>query len=95
MEDYNHISFRKQWEITEDSAYMLGECHSLIHALTDIPLQPEDREKLLGVSLRKGAQATTAIEGNTLSEKEIEKIQEGWRLPPSKEYLQTEVKQHS
>ena len=91
MKDYDHISFRKQWEITEDSAYMMGECHALIHALTDIPLQPEDREKLLGVSLRKGAQATTAIEGNTLSEKEIEKIQEGWRLPPSKEYLQTEV----
>ncbi len=91
MKDYGHISFRKQWEITEESAYMLGECHALVHALTDIPLQPEDRKKLLGVSLRKGAQATTAIEGNTLSEKEIEKIQEGWRLPPSKEYLQTEV----
>lgn len=91
MKDYEHILFRKQWEITEESAYMLGECHALVHALTDIPLQPEDREMLLGVSLRKGAQATTAIEGNTLSEKEIEKIQEGWRLPPSKEYLQTEV----
>lgn len=91
MKDYDHISFRKQWEINEDSAYILGECHALVHALTDIPLQPEDRQKLLGVSLRKGAQATTAIEGNTLSEKEIEKIQEGWRLPPSKEYLQTEV----
>lgn len=91
MRDYDHISFRKQWEISEESAYMLGECHAFVHALTDIPLQPEDREELLGVSLRKGAQATTAIEGNTLSEEEIARLQEGWSLPPSKEYLQTEV----
>ena len=91
MDGYNHISFRKEWEITTNSAYMLGECHALVHALTDIPLQPEYRQRLLIVSLRKGAQATTAIEGNTLSEEEIEKLQEGWSLPPSKEYLQVEV----
>jgi len=91
MDDYSHISFRKEWEITINSAYMLGECHALVHALTDIPLQPEYRQRLLILSLRKGAQATTAIEGNTLSEEEIEKLQEGWSLPPSKEYLQTEV----
>lgn len=92
MDGYDHISFRQQWEITLESAYMLGECHALVHALTDIPLQPEYRQRLLSVSLRKGAQATTAIEGNTLSEEEIEKIQEGWTPPPSKEYLQIEVK---
>lgn len=91
MDGYNHISLRKQWEITDTSAYLLGECDAFVQALTDIPLQPEDRERLLGVSLRKGAQATTAIEGNTLSEEDIEKIQEGWSLPPSKEYLKTEV----
>ena len=91
MDGYNHISFRREWEITIDSAYMLGECHAFVHALTDIPLQPKYRQKLLSVSLRKGAQATTAIEGNTLSEEEIERLQEGWSLPPSKEYLQIEV----
>ncbi|MCK5231050.1 MAG: Fic family protein [Desulfobulbaceae bacterium] len=91
MDGYKHISFRREWEITTDSAYMLGECHALVHALTDIPLKPEYRQRLLSVSLRKGAQATTAIEGNTLSEEEIAKIQEGWSLPPSKEYLQIEV----
>lgn len=91
MDGYNHISFRREWEITVDSAYLLGECHALVHALTDIPLLPEYRQRLLSVSLRKGAQATTAIEGNTLSEEEIERLQEGWSLPPSKEYLQIEV----
>ena len=40
------------------------------------------------VSLRKGARATTAIEGNTLSEEEVARIDAGEKLPPSKEYLQ-------
>ena len=92
MKDYEHISFQKQWKISEESAYMLGECHAFVQALRLSPLQPGDRQELLSVSLRKGAQATTAIEGNTLSEKEIERLQEGWSLPPSKEYLEIEVK---
>jgi Fic family protein len=71
---------------------MLGECDAYVRALTDIPLKPEYRDKLLRVSLIKGAQATTAIEGNTLSQEEIEKLDEGWKLPPSKEYLEIEVK---
>ena len=47
---------------------------------------------MLAVSLRKGARATTAIEGNTLSEEEVFRIDAGENLPPSKEYLQIEVK---
>ena len=42
--------------------------------------------------MRKGAQATTAIEGNTLSIEEIQDIQEGKKLQPSKEYQEIEVK---
>ena len=92
MDRYKHISFQKEWEIDTECAYMLGECDAYVKALTDIPLKPEYRDKLLRLSLIKGAQATTAIEGNTLSQEEIEKIEEGWRLPPSKEYLEIEVK---
>ena len=92
MDPHKHISFRNEWEIDKDCAYMLGECDAYVKALTDIPLKPEYRDKLLRVSLIKGAQATTAIEGNTLSQEEIEKLDEGWKLPPSKEYLEIEVK---
>jgi Fic family protein len=92
MDGYDHIFFRKKWEIDNECAYMLGECHAYVASLTDIPLKPEDRDKLLRVSLIKGAQATTAIEGNTLSEEEIAKLEEGWKLPPSKEYLEIEVR---
>ncbi|MFV9689419.1 MAG: Fic family protein [Desulfobacteria bacterium] len=92
MNRYKHISFQKEWEIDTECAYMLGECDAYVKVLSDVPLKPEYRDKLLRVSLIKGAQATTAIEGNTLSQKEIEKLEEGWRLPPSKEYLEIEVK---
>ncbi|PIE74766.1 MAG: cell filamentation protein Fic [Deltaproteobacteria bacterium] len=92
MGSHKHISFRKEWVIDTDCAYMLGECEAYVRALRDMPLKPQYRDKLLRVSLIKGAQATTAIEGNSLSEEEIQKIDEGWSLPPSKEYLGIEVK---
>jgi Fic family protein len=92
MRKYSHIQFRKHWQITNSCAYQLGECSALVQAISDIPLKPEYRTRLLQVSLIKGAQATTAIEGNTLTEEEIERIQEGWKLPVSREYQEIEVK---
>lgn len=92
MERYQHISFKKEWEIDQECSYMLGECDAYVKALTDIPLRPDRRATLMKLSLIKGAQATTAIEGNTLSQEEIEKMEQGWKLPPSKEYLEIEVK---
>jgi Fic family protein len=70
---------------------MLGQCEVIIRMISNAPLEPQYRKKLLQVSLRKGAQATTAIEGNTLSYEEIARIDDGENLPPSKEYLQIEV----
>jgi len=92
MEKYPHTQFKKHWQIRSCCAYQLGECSALIQALSNIPLKPEYRKRLLLVSLIKGAQATTAIEGNTLTETEIEQLQEGWKLPASREYQGIEVK---
>ena len=44
------------------------------------------------VALLKGAQATTAIEGNTPSDEEITKVMDNIKLPPSKEYQEIEVR---
>ncbi len=71
---------------------MLGQCDVLIRALNNTPINPRYYQELMEVALRKGAQATTAIEGNTLSDEEILKIERGERLPPSKGYQETEVK---
>jgi Fic family protein len=92
MDRYQHLIFHKHWELTTQCLYQLGQCDAFVQAISNIPLKPENRDKLLQVALIKGAQATTAIEGNTLSEEEIEKIQAGWKLPPSKEYQEIEVR---
>jgi len=92
MDGFAHISFKKNWNYTKNSLYFLGQINSTIDAISMTPLLPDYHQQLLWVSLKKGARATTAIEGNTLTEEEIEKIQGGESLPPSKEYQEIEVK---
>lgn len=89
---YPHISFKRDWNYTTKSQILLGECAGIIRAISDTPILPKYRSKLLRVALIKGAQSTTAIEGNTLSEKEIELIEQGESVAPSKEYMKIEVK---
>jgi Fic family protein len=92
MNNFRHLTFSKRWEINPDISYLLGQCKTLTRAISDTPIQPEYNKRLLSLSLIKGAQATTAIEGNTLSQEEIQKIQSGEKLPPSKEYQEIEVR---
>lgn len=92
LQKYQHISFLPKWELRENTVYELGQCYSIIKALRDIPIKPEIRSRLLNVALVKGAQSTTAIEGNTLTDAEVEKVNEGISLPPSKEYQEIEVR---
>lgn len=71
---------------------MLGECQSKCEHLARYPLRPEVAEEIHRMYLAKGVLATTAIEGNTLSEEEVRQIIEGTlKLPPSREYLEQEV----
>ena len=70
----------------------LGECASMCTHIAQIPLSPEVSQELHKVYLVKGVLATTAIEGNTLSEEEVRKAVEGTlELPKSKAYLGKEV----
>lgn len=71
---------------------MLGECLSKCEHLAGVPLRPDTAEMLHQVYLIKGALATTAIEGNTLTEEELTGHRDGSKkLPPSREYLAKEV----
>lgn len=70
----------------------LGEAQSKCEHIASVPLMPATAEKLHQIYLVKGAHATTAIEGNTLTEKEIlERLEGKSTLPPSKEYLGQEI----
>jgi len=71
---------------------MLGEAQSKCRHFERVPLLPEVARHLYSVFLAKGVLATTAIEGNTLTEDEvIRHLQGKLELPPSKEYLLQEI----
>jgi Fic family protein len=72
---------------------LLGEAASKSDHVRRALLRPEVANDLLEVFLVKGALATTAIEGNTLSEEEARQVFENQlTLPPSKEYLAQEIR---
>jgi Fic family protein len=72
---------------------LLGEARSKCEHLAGAPLQPDVAEQLYTVTLIKGALATTAIEGNTLTEDQVRGILQGsWEAPPSRQYQEQEVR---
>jgi len=71
---------------------MLGEAVSKIEHIAGVPLDPDAAQQLHEVYLAKGVLATTAIEGNTLTEDEVREHLAGrLKLPPSRQYLGQEV----
>lgn len=71
---------------------LLGEARSKTEHLAGSLLKPEVATEMNQLFLAKGAHATTAIEGNTLSEDDARQIVAGTlRVPPSQEYLVREV----
>lgn len=71
---------------------MLGECQSKCEHIEGTPLRPDTADQLYQMYLAKGVMATTAIEGNTLSEDEVIQHLEGrLKLPPSRAYLSQEI----
>lgn len=70
----------------------LGEAKSKCEHILGAPLLPEMIWQFSRVYLAKGVLATTAIEGNTLTQNEVEnRINGKLDLPPSKEYLGREI----
>ncbi len=71
---------------------LLGEARSKCEHLAGTPLQPEVARSFYDVALIRGAEATTAIEGNTLTEDQVAGILRGtFKAPPSRAYQQREV----
>ena len=83
------IDFR---QLNHEHWLLLGEAYSKCTHIAGAPLLPSVSEELHQVYLAKGVHATTAIEGNSLSEEEVRRQIEGnLDLPPSKEYLRQEI----
>jgi len=93
LRSHPFITFRVGWQQADPQVWMLlGEAQSKCEHIARTPLLPEVREELDKLYLTKGLSATTAIEGNTLTEEEVRRRIEGQlELPPSREYLGQEV----
>jgi Fic family protein len=71
---------------------LVGEARSKCEHISQALLLPAVAQELHRLYLAKGVLATTAIEGNTLSEEDVLKHLRGeLELPPSKKYLEREI----
>ena len=92
-ETHPWLSFQADLRSLAAKSWMqLSECAAKCDQISGVPLKPSVKEELQLVYLVKGIQATTAIEGNTLTEEEVRKIiEKKSETPPSKEYLEQEI----
>jgi Fic family protein len=78
QETHPYIDFRlDKLRLREPDWMNLGEARSKCAHLAGVPIQPEVALRLAEVTLIKGAVATTAIEGNTLTEEEVQQYLDG------------------
>lgn len=71
---------------------LLGEARSKCDHIKYVPLSADTARALHFVYFAKGVNATTAIEGNSLSEEQVQaRVKGQLKLPVSKEYLGTEI----
>lgn len=87
------ITFELNLAAADHSLWLqLGEAASKCEHLEGVPLRPEFAKQLHEIYLAKGVLATTAIEGNTLTEEQVmQEIAGKLQLPPSQQYLQQEI----
>jgi len=90
---HSWLTFQIDLRLIEYATWIsLGEAQSKCVHISGVPLRPSVAQQLHLAYLAKGVLATTAIEGNTLTESEVIKHLEGkLKLPPSKEYLAKEI----
>jgi Fic family protein len=93
LESHPWISFKINLGKIPNVTWMrLGEALSKCDHIAGVPLKPAIAAALHQIYLVKGVHATTQIEGNTLSEAEVqERLAGRLKLPPSQEYLGVEL----
>ncbi|MGE4004099.1 MAG: hypothetical protein AB7I48_28285 [Planctomycetaceae bacterium] len=89
---FPHLEFARRWRLTDSTLLNLGQCVAIIECMQNMPIDPKLQAQLRQVAFSRGAQATTAIEGNTLSDEELQELLDGKELPKSREYQAQEVK---
>jgi len=93
LKSHPHLDFSVDLRTALPALWVgLGEPKSKSEHIARALLAPAESHELMQVYLARGVLATTAIEGNTLTEEEVRAVVEGeLDLPPSRQYLQREV----
>jgi Fic family protein len=93
LKSHPWISFSFSFKDARPQLWLaLGEAASKTEHIAGVPLRPKVATELHQLYLAKGVLATTAIEGNTLSEEQvIAHLQGKLKLPPSQQYLAREI----
>jgi len=93
LKSHHWITFRLNLNQASHRFWLLlGEAQSKCEHIAGVPLRPSTNQQLHQVFLAKGILATTAIEGNTLTEQQVrDRIEGKLQLPPSQEYLGQEI----
>lgn len=93
--DYPWLAFDERHhfpQLSETITHLAGRCEALLEELVELPIKPARAQHLQQVYLSKGLHGTTAIEGNTLTEEEVQAIlQSKSAQPKSRQYLVQEV----
>ena len=89
------ITFQIDWsQATPNFWFLLGQVVAKIEQIKETFLPPDAAARLRRVHFVRGATATTAIEGNSLTIEDVRKLLESegkFQKPPSKHYLEQEV----
>ncbi|MCH7501227.1 MAG: Fic family protein [Nitrospinae bacterium] len=93
LETHPWITFVADLRKANYSLWMaLAEAQSKCDHIAGVPLRPREAAYLHRIYMIKGLKATTAIEGNTLTEEEISRYLDGkLELPDAQKYLVQEV----
>jgi Fic family protein len=93
LETHPWITLRANLQSLPHTFWMeVGEARSKCQYIAGVPLLPKVAQQLYHVYLSKGVHATTSIEGNTLSEEQVQQRIEGkLKLPRSQQYLGNEI----
>lgn len=93
LDSHPWLSFKVNLSTAPPALWVhLGEARSKIEHIEGAALRPETADRLHRLFLAKGVRATTAIEGNTLTEEQVlDRLEGKLELPPSQEYLGQEI----
>src|SRR5687767_11399614 len=88
---YPNLRYAKHWELSKQTWNLLGQCEVYSRAISNAPIQPRFHALMMQNSFVKAAHFSTAIEGNILSEDEVDRAGQDEAVSENKKYFEMEA----